>query len=194
MGTTRWIQPEHHLQAARGNDPPPPTKTPPPVDGTAGSCTMGDRASQKGSNVDNVSALSQSSPTQLYPACRAVAAELSGLTVVDDDGSKPHASSCTSSDRPQSDGVHRLRMADSQGRARCKTSAAPRRLQWFRRQIVTSSESPVDYEPLVDLFSPLLTLLTLRIQCRLCRRPCYRKPTCTEFRQPPPLLTVGRGG
>lgn len=86
---------------------------------------------------------------------------------------------------PQSDGVHRLRMADSQGRGRCKTSAARQRLEWFQRQIVTSSESPVDSEPPVDLFSALLTLLTLRIECRLRRRLCYRKPTCTEFRQPP---------
>jgi hypothetical protein len=71
------------------------------------------------------------------PACRAVVTHRAPhVAVVEDDGSKPHATSCTSSG-PPSDGVHRLRMADSQGAREMQTSAASQRLQGFRRQIMT---------------------------------------------------------
>lgn len=193
MGTTGWIQPDQHLQAARGHDPPPPPRHHHRSMALREAARWGIarvkrfKRRQCFGSEPIVSHPTLSSSLNLPPACRAVASELQvrNDAIVDHDGSKPHAPSCTSSDRPQSDGVHRLRMADSQGRARCKTSAARQRLEWFRRQIVTSSESPVDSEPPVDLFSALLTLLTLTIECRLRRRLCYRKPTCTEFRQPP---------
>src|SRR4051794_17504557 len=97
-------------------------------------------------------------------------------------GRSHHASSCTSSGPSQMMAgvrVHRLRMADTlEAMVR-----APNR---------DNSESPVDSEPLVDLFSALLTLLTssivyrVRLRLPICSKlaPSFRQPRRLIFKAP----------